>query len=457
MNNIDDGTSHGSNNSIDMPNNHSTSAGVFEWLRRIGFLRPKLGRSSHKDQESWDLARSHFGLFRTMPSSRDRDVGTSSSPVAEADISNRFDTVEDEESEPRSQSADVSPEMYELEISALHNGDDDYNDNVSQTESISQEVHELDAEWMNELILSSEILNWETGSEIESDMDDSWSEVSAESFDAHADTLSISMPNALRFLEELNFVDIEDIGEDCRHCVICTDQYGEGPGGEVPVVLNCGHVFGQRCLEKWLCPFDFDPKRTCPMCRTVLFEEDRYNTRAPPEGPESISPAQDETMSEEDVDEDIEYSDAAEILASIEQTNRSAEIYDRSRARHHSLLSGAETADTASPEDVLPSRYRTFWFSADVLFSLRLLIRRNSMSALETREVAQVIRGQMGRLYLRLRDAMHERRMPIVWTEDGPPLSFLLDPAATPLLESALERLGELEEMWDWNDFNLPV
>ena len=69
------------------------------------------------------------------------------------------------------------------------------------------------------------------------------------------------------------------------------------------------------------------------------------------------------------------------------------------------------------------------------------------MSALETREVALAIRSQMGQLYVRLQESMREMQMPMVWREDGPPLSFLLDPAAQPLLESALGRMGEIEEV----------
>lgn len=147
-----------------------------------------------------------------------------------------------------------------------------------------------------------------------------------------------------------------------------------------------------------------------------------------------------ETISEDDIDEDEEQSEAADLLEAIASTNRVVDIHDRVRA-----MGLSEAVNFALAERV-PIRQHPLSFSADILFFFRHLIGPSDMSALETREVALAIRTQMGRLYLRLRDAMRERQMPMVWREDGPPLSFLLDPAAQPLLESALERMADIEE-----------
>ena len=51
----------------------------------------------------------------------------------------------------------------------------------------------------------------------------------------------------------------------------------------------------------------------------------------------------------------------------------------------------------------------------------------------------------MGQLYVRQRENMERTAMPIVWTENGPPLDLILHPATTPLIETALERLVDTE------------
>jgi hypothetical protein len=151
-----------------------------------------------------------------------------------------------------------------------------------------------------------------------------------------------------------------------------------------------------------------------------------------------------ETISVEDVREDEERSEAADLLEAIASTNRLVEIHDRVRAMELSQAVGYALAEQ------VPARQHHLSFSAEILLFFRHLIGPNDMSALETREAALAIRTQMGRLYVRLQDAMRERRMPMVWREDGPPLSSLLDHAAQPLLESALERMCDIEAECEW-------
>jgi hypothetical protein len=42
-------------------------------------------------------------------------------------------------------------------------------------------------------------------------------------------------------------------------CTICLEQYGLA---HEPCKLLCGHVFGEKCIERW-----FDEHSTCPLCR----------------------------------------------------------------------------------------------------------------------------------------------------------------------------------------------
>jgi hypothetical protein len=55
------------------------------------------------------------------------------------------------------------------------------------------------------------------------------------------------------FLDSLQPINIEDVGEESRKCPICWKYFGEDsdPGydnSEQPVRLRCGHVFGNKCL-----------------------------------------------------------------------------------------------------------------------------------------------------------------------------------------------------------------
>ena len=54
------------------------------------------------------------------------------------------------------------------------------------------------------------------------------------------------------------------LGSDC---VICTQEYAD-PEEEV-VVLPCGHVFHEACIDTW-----FERRNSCPVCRAALETDD---------------------------------------------------------------------------------------------------------------------------------------------------------------------------------------
>ena len=41
-------------------------------------------------------------------------------------------------------------------------------------------------------------------------------------------------------------------------CAICLTEFEEGKGVELP---DCGHIFHEKCIKKWL-----EQKNTCPLC-----------------------------------------------------------------------------------------------------------------------------------------------------------------------------------------------
>ncbi|CAH0049933.1 unnamed protein product [Clonostachys solani] len=82
--------------------------------------------------------------------------------------------------------------------------------------------------------------------------------------DAHY--VSTKPPPSKRALLSLEEVEISELPEDERTCIICYNDFGdECPEGhaETPRRLpKCKHVFGDRCIKKWL-----EESDNCPYCR----------------------------------------------------------------------------------------------------------------------------------------------------------------------------------------------
>jgi hypothetical protein len=63
-------------------------------------------------------------------------------------------------------------------------------------------------------------------------------------------------------ISDPNETDLDPLGESC---CICYHAYSFGvmyPGAEEPIQLECGHIFGEKCLSKWI-----STNSTCPLCR----------------------------------------------------------------------------------------------------------------------------------------------------------------------------------------------
>ncbi|KAK7427674.1 hypothetical protein QQZ08_005780 [Neonectria magnoliae] len=77
-------------------------------------------------------------------------------------------------------------------------------------------------------------------------------------------------------LRSLQSVNIADLPEAERTCVICYNEYGvETPEGinEAPIRLpKCKHVFGDHCIKKW-----FEDSDSCPYCRDKLHSEPKQH------------------------------------------------------------------------------------------------------------------------------------------------------------------------------------
>ncbi|KAI1436336.1 hypothetical protein GGR50DRAFT_241079 [Xylaria sp. CBS 124048] len=73
-------------------------------------------------------------------------------------------------------------------------------------------------------------------------------------------------------LASLQSVDVSELPESERTCVICYNDFGvENPEGinEAPLRLpKCKHVFGDHCIKKW-----FQESDSCPYCRDQVHSE----------------------------------------------------------------------------------------------------------------------------------------------------------------------------------------
>ncbi|XEU98568.1 hypothetical protein FSHL1_003855 [Fusarium sambucinum] len=85
-------------------------------------------------------------------------------------------------------------------------------------------------------------------------------------------SVSTKMVASKMTLRSLQSVELEELPEADRSCVICYNEYCvETPEGvkEAPLRLpKCGHIFGDHCIKKW-----FEDSDSCPYCRDKLHAE----------------------------------------------------------------------------------------------------------------------------------------------------------------------------------------
>ncbi|CAJ2513814.1 Uu.00g019330.m01.CDS01 [Anthostomella pinea] len=76
-------------------------------------------------------------------------------------------------------------------------------------------------------------------------------------------------------IASLQSVDVSDLPESERTCIICYNDFGvANPEGvnEAPLKLpKCKHVFGDHCIKKW-----FEESDSCPYCRDKVPSEPQY-------------------------------------------------------------------------------------------------------------------------------------------------------------------------------------
>ncbi len=223
---------------------------------------------------------------------------------------------------------------------------------------------------------------------------------------------------AMAFLEGLPIVPLRELADG--DCNICMEPYVTGCGSNV-VRLPCGHLFGSKCLSTWLS----SGAATCPMCRAVVIKEQPNSQSAPPR-PSRLA----------------EWRGAADFLDYIDDLYSILEIEGENFPGQMVVI-----VDTAwGPEETGTARsiaqgIEELSFARMVLKMARLFFTAGERNA----EAAAGLAALMGRLYENLREPMRMACCPALWTENGPPVSFLIDPAVVPFVEFALERLVQVE------------
>ena len=88
--------------------------------------------------------------------------------------------------------------------------------------------------------------------------------------DEHLDAHAAVLIN--QFLGKTRQLVTSELGDDFQ-CTICSEGFLRGENPEVPIKLDCGHVFGMNCILKWLSPLSRSGNNSCPNCRAKLFDD----------------------------------------------------------------------------------------------------------------------------------------------------------------------------------------
>lgn len=72
------------------------------------------------------------------------------------------------------------------------------------------------------------------------------------------------------FIGSLPVVPLADLSAREQECSICLCAFNSNNSTEQPRRLPCTHIFGSECLAVWL-----SDHHTCPLCRAVLFPQER--------------------------------------------------------------------------------------------------------------------------------------------------------------------------------------
>lgn len=171
--------------------------------------------------------------------------------------------------------------------------------------------------------------------------------------------------------------------ENDLHCTICSETFLRGDNPEVPIRLDCGHIFGMNCILKWLSPVSRNGNNSCPNCRAPFFDD--WDKMDFPE-PRQIAPARRRVTATPIETAQRRYEETARRLEEIQETMGVARIgeHERELRRDPEAQFPAQEPDTELPIDILEERIQ---LRADLARNRRT--RREREHETEARSIAQ--------------------------------------------------------------------
>lgn len=278
--------------------------------------------------------------------------------------------------------------------------------------------------------------------------DDEWEE-----YDAHHDIPVYAPPPVTtlspreEFIQSIPAVPISQLAEDARCCNICQETFHTAPHYEEPVqLLPCGHFYGRHCIRRWL-SISGENHNSCPMCRSVLYEEPERQQNSYQNSPERAV-----SRSNEDVIRELTtFVNSSTTM--LEDANARAV---REVERAHTQAMAMDSADLIrdATRDALVRRGRSgvrlddmgeSRSASELLTSFQRL--RSSWPWVHRDELSQYERlaNQIEATRQRLVPTLAEMRMRPLWCHHGPGVVTLLNPVMKPLVEEYLDSLIEAE------------
>ena len=90
---------------------------------------------------------------------------------------------------------------------------------------------------------------------------------------AYNEQLTARASNLLdEFLSKTRRLRSSELGNNLT-CMLCSESFLRGTNPEVPIRLDCGHIFGMSCILKWLSPVWVHGNNSCPCCRNPFFHD----------------------------------------------------------------------------------------------------------------------------------------------------------------------------------------
>ena len=244
-------------------------------------------------------------------------------------------------------------------------------------------------------------------------------------------------PEAARFLRGLPFAILEEIPEEDRWCGICHEPYLHGSEPEQPVLLPCPHVFGQRCINRWLSPDNTEPVSTCPICRRSFFHIDIDNEAEP--GDEAHTEWDTRGSSRTSDDDIYETNVDAQLPRTATEARSQMQNFEQRWSGYISTMTYTGHFTRQYVPRPSPNARR----ASEILRSFRA-------NSSPTDQEAIILGEEMGQLFINLRTTMRLLRVLPAWNEFGPPHQSLMSFESRLLIETALQRMLVVEEAWLW-------